>query len=383
MSSASMRREHRALLDVREQRDLAPLLGRQRVLAAAQQQVGLDADRAQFLDRVLRRLGLDLARGRDVRDQRQVHVQHVVAPEFDAELADRLEERQRLDVADRAADLDHADVGVAGAHADRVLDLVGDVRDDLHRRAEVVAAAFLGDHVLVDAAGREVAAAARGRAHEALVVAEVEVRLGAVVGDEHLAVLERAHRARIDVDVRVELDHRDLEAAGLEDRTERGGSNALAQRRDDTAGHADEFGHGSHRRRRSTTGGQSSRIGGRPGHLKPNASDSVTTPRPCHTTRHDGSPGSAAYSCGAAEVRDRHDAVAGISQQRQVARAATAARRAPATTCATDADVRTAAGRNSSPPRRRATRSWAGRRARLSPTPTSGSSSSAMPRRHA
>ena len=37
---------------------------------------------------------------------------------------------------------------------------------------------------------------------EALVVAEVEVGLGTVLGDEHLAVLERAHRARIDVEVR-------------------------------------------------------------------------------------------------------------------------------------------------------------------------------------
>jgi hypothetical protein len=44
-----------------------------------------------------------------------------------------LQERQRLDVADGAADFgdDHVDViGSLGAHA--VLDLVGDVRDDLH-----------------------------------------------------------------------------------------------------------------------------------------------------------------------------------------------------------------------------------------------------------
>ena len=40
---------------------------------------------------------------------------------------------------------------------------------------------------------------------EALVVADVEVGLGAVLGHEHLAVLERAHRARVDVQVRVEL----------------------------------------------------------------------------------------------------------------------------------------------------------------------------------
>ena len=66
-------------------------------------------------------------------------------------------------------------------------------------------------------------------AHEALVVAEVQVGFGAVVRDEHLAVLERAHRARIHVDVRVELDHRHLEATGLEDGAQGGGGDAFAQ----------------------------------------------------------------------------------------------------------------------------------------------------------
>ena len=44
-----------------------------------------------------------------------------------------------------------------------------------------------------------------GTAGEALVMAEIEIGLGAVVGDEHLAVLIRAHRARIDVEIGVEL----------------------------------------------------------------------------------------------------------------------------------------------------------------------------------
>ncbi len=214
------RGEDRALLDVGEERNLPSLLRRQRVPAAAQQYVGLYADRAQLLDRVLRGLGLDFARSRDVRDQREVHVQHVVAPELDPELADGLEERQRLDVAHGAADLDHADVGVARAQPYAVLDLVGYVRDHLHRGAQVVAAPFLGDHSLVDPAGREIAVAAGGRAHEPLVVPEIQVRLGAVVRDEHLAMLERAHGSRIDVDVRVELDERDREPARLEDGAE-------------------------------------------------------------------------------------------------------------------------------------------------------------------
>ena len=84
--------------------------------------------------------------------------------------------------------------------------------NDLHGGAEVLAAALLADDVLVDPAGGDVVLLGERAVDEALVVAEVEVGLGAVVGDVHLAVLERRHRARIDVDVRVELLHRDASA---------------------------------------------------------------------------------------------------------------------------------------------------------------------------
>ena len=121
-------------------------------------------------------------------------VQDVGPADVLAHLADGLEERQALDVADGPADLDDDDVrlAVAGDAADALLDLVGDVRDDLDGAAEVVAAALLGDDRLVDAAGRDVAELAQVGVDEALVVAEVEVGLGAVVGDEDLAVLVRA-----------------------------------------------------------------------------------------------------------------------------------------------------------------------------------------------
>ena len=135
-----------------------------------------------------------------------------VAADLVAQLADRLEEREGFDVADRAADLDDLDVGLLGLgeRADARLDLVGDVRDDLHGLAEVVAAALLRDDRGVDRAGREVRTAVQVCVEEALVVAEVEVGLGAVVEHEDLAVLERVHRARVDVDVRVELLEDDL-----------------------------------------------------------------------------------------------------------------------------------------------------------------------------
>ena len=52
---------------------------------------------------------------------------------------------------------------------------------------------------------------------------EVEIRLTAVVGDKDLAVLERVHRARVDVDVRVELLDRDPQSSELEQPSERRG----------------------------------------------------------------------------------------------------------------------------------------------------------------
>jgi type II secretory pathway component PulM len=98
-------------------------------VGAAEEDVGLDADGAQVAHAVLRRLGLQLAGGADERHQRQVDVERVLAPDVLAQLADRLDERQALDVADRAADLDQDDVDVLRDGLDRVLDLVGDVRE--------------------------------------------------------------------------------------------------------------------------------------------------------------------------------------------------------------------------------------------------------------
>src|SRR4029079_13184058 len=133
--------------------------------------------------------------------------------------ADRLEEREALDVADSPADLDDHDIriSVASDPTDTLFDLVGDVRDDLDGAAEIVAAALLGDDRLVDPAGGDVAQLAEVGVDEALVVTEVEVGLGAVVGDEDLAVLVRRHRPGIDVDVRVELEDAHPQASCLQD----------------------------------------------------------------------------------------------------------------------------------------------------------------------
>ena len=137
-----------------------------------------------------------------------------------AELADRLEERQPLDIADGPANFHQHEVDALVALENEVLDRVGDVGNHLHGRAEIVAASLLGDQLLVDAPGCDVVLAIGAAPGKALVMAKVEIRLGAVVGDEHFPMLGRAHRAGVDVEIGIELAQADGVAARLKKRAQ-------------------------------------------------------------------------------------------------------------------------------------------------------------------
>ncbi|GAA2304639.1 hypothetical protein GCM10010402_74800 [Actinomadura luteofluorescens] len=71
---------------------------------------------------------------------------------------------------------------------------------------------------------------------------DVQIRLGAVVGDEDLAVLERIHRAGVDIEVRVQLLHGDPKTAEGEKPPEAGRRQTLAEARGDTAGDEEMLG---------------------------------------------------------------------------------------------------------------------------------------------
>ena len=207
-------------VDVTHQRDLVLQRLGDVAVAAQDQRVRGDTDAAQRGHRVLGGLGLQLAGRGEVRHQRHVQKEDVLPAEVVADLAGRLQERLRLDVAHGAADFGDDDVravavGVRLGHRpDAPLDLVGDVRDHLDGVAEVLAASLLGDDGRIHLPGSHIRRTGQVAIQEALVVADVEVGLGAVLGDEDLAVLERVHGARVDVEVRVELLHRHVQPAG-------------------------------------------------------------------------------------------------------------------------------------------------------------------------
>src|SRR3546814_3171662 len=91
----------------------------------------------------------------DVCSSDLVEEQAALAAELVAELADRFQEGPPLDVADRAADLADDEVLVGEVRMHEGLDGVGDVRDDLHGGAEVVAAPLARQHLGVDLTDRQ------------------------------------------------------------------------------------------------------------------------------------------------------------------------------------------------------------------------------------
>ena len=240
--------DHAFLVNVGHQGDL--LLQPLRDLPVATQDDGVrdDTDATQLRDGVLGRLGLQLAGRCQVGNQGDVDEEDVLAADLVADLAGRLEERLGLDVTDGATDLGDDDirddaVGVrCGLGEDAGLDLVGDVRDDLHGLAEELTATLLGDDGGVHLAGGDVRVLGEAPVEETLIVPQVEVGLGAVIGDEDLTVLKGVHGARIDVEIRIQLLHGHGQPAGHEQLSQAGGGEALTERRDDTPRDKDELG---------------------------------------------------------------------------------------------------------------------------------------------
>src|SRR5439155_25202398 len=96
-------RDDRTGVDVGEEGDLLADVSRERPGRARDDDVGVDTDPPQLIDRMLRRLRLQLAGRVDERNERNVQVADVLGAGLAAELPHRLQEQQRLYVADLAA----------------------------------------------------------------------------------------------------------------------------------------------------------------------------------------------------------------------------------------------------------------------------------------
>ena len=214
---------------VAEKGYLAPDIRRDGLFTAAENNIGLDADGKQLLYAVLGGLGLVLARRTQVGHESEMDVQAVVPAEFGPQLAHGFEERQTFDVAYRAADFDQRHVR-------------GIVALSQTEYGALYLPSLLGDHIEIDAPGSRVVFLGKGHAQITLIVSEIEIGFRSVVGNEDFSMLKRAHGARIDIDIRVQLLDGDGKPARLEQRAQGRRRKALAEGGENAAGDENELG---------------------------------------------------------------------------------------------------------------------------------------------
>ena len=177
------------------------------MLGAQHQDIGLQTIREQILNRVLCGLGLKLTRSCHIGDKREVDKHTILIAELVAQLTNRLDKGQRLDVAYRTTNLGDDNIVLlrCAKHLNTALNLIGDVGDNLNGLAKELATALLLNHALVDFTRCYIVVLGGLNRGETLVVAEVEVGLRSIFSNIALAVLIGVERTGVDIDIWVEL----------------------------------------------------------------------------------------------------------------------------------------------------------------------------------
>ena len=210
-------------LDITEHRDLAAIFLIKVGLGAANDDVRLNADLAQLGDRLLGRLGLRLTRRLDVRQQRDMDETDIFLTNLERVLPECFEEKQSLHVAHGAADFsdEHIDIRIFFRDfVDARLDLIGHMRNELHRLAQILAAPLFADYRVEDLTRGKVVHPRQHAGGEALVVTKVEVGFCTIVEHIDLTMLVRRHGAWIDIEIGIEFLHQHLEPAVFEQRAD-------------------------------------------------------------------------------------------------------------------------------------------------------------------
>ena len=210
---------HRFWRHITKQADFLAELFAQGVFAAAQQRIGLQPDFTQAHHRMLRRFGLHFTRCPNIGHQCQVDIEGIFTPFLQAELTDGLQKRQAFNVAHRPSHLDDGHIiriPVFGHGVNPPLDFVGDVGDHLDGFAQIISPAFARDDFKVYLPGGRVVLPSHAYIQEPLIMPQVQVGFGAVIGDIDLAVLKGAHGSRVYIDIRIEFQHGDAKTPGLQ-----------------------------------------------------------------------------------------------------------------------------------------------------------------------
>ena len=131
---------------------------------------------------------------------------HVSQGALRPHLANGLQKGLRLNIAHSAADLTDDHVHMLLRHGvDPRFDFIGDMGNDLNCGAQVVPPALTVQYRPVDLAGGDGAVAGEILVYKPLVVAQVQICLGAVLGDKDLSMLIGTHGAGVYINIGIKF----------------------------------------------------------------------------------------------------------------------------------------------------------------------------------
>ena len=147
---------------------------------------------------------------------------HTVLTQFPFQLANAFDERQRFDIAYCSTDFrDHKVKLVLRSQQLHIsLDLVGDMRNNLHSLAQIIALAFLIYHTLINTTCRNIVRACSRNIQKTFIMSQVQVRFMSVYGYITFTVLIRVQCTRIDINVGVKLLDSNLVTSRLKEFTQ-------------------------------------------------------------------------------------------------------------------------------------------------------------------
>ena len=145
-----------------------------------------------------------------------MHISRLITVQIIAELADSLKKWQGLDITNGSADFAEHEIKVFYIIQDKFLNGICDMRDNLNGRAKLIAPALFLDNGLVDAPRRDIVRLPGRNTGKTFVMSQIKISLRTIIRYVTLAVFERVHGTRINIEVGVELPEPDFIAPCLQ-----------------------------------------------------------------------------------------------------------------------------------------------------------------------
>ena len=136
-----------------------------------------------------------------------MHIQGTLAANFRSQLTNGLNKGLRFNITHSTTDFHDSDIGTFGTIHNAAFDFIGNMGNNLNRSPQEISATFAFEDLFVHFTRGKVVALGHASADKPLIMTQVKVSLSTIISNKYFTVLDRAHGAGIDVNIRIQFQH--------------------------------------------------------------------------------------------------------------------------------------------------------------------------------